>query len=139
MREDRPIPFYGSGNTLRDYTFVRDTVAGIQLALNYTASQYEVINLGNGVPVSLSELVAALGLKAKHEPQPTQPGDVFQTWADLSKARSLLQYRPRTQLIDGLRDSAEWLTVANRPVNGAGLRVATARSETMTGKYASQQ
>ena len=55
-----PIPVYGDGSTSRDYTFVDDTVRGIIGAINYTATDFEIINLGNNYTVSLKELVAAI-------------------------------------------------------------------------------
>jgi UDP-glucuronate 4-epimerase len=110
----QPLPFYGDGSTRRDYTYIDDIVAGIIGALHYTATPYEVINLGNNQTVSLAELVAALetafGKKAVLDRQPDQPGDVPQTWADIGKAGRLLGYRPTTTLADGLTKFAAWLT-----------------------------
>ena len=113
MRSGKPVPFYGDGSTKRDYTFIADIVDGVVRALTYTATRFEVINLGNHHCVSLAELVnavgAALGIKPLTDPQPEQPGDVPQTWADISKARQLLGWEPRTKLADGLRAYREWL------------------------------
>jgi len=113
MLAGRPIPFYGNGRARRDYTFVEDTVAGIVAAMAYTATPYEIINLGNDNAVSLSELVGeledVLGVPARLEHLPDQPGDVPQTWASLDKARRLLGYAPRTTLHAGLCTFASWL------------------------------
>lgn len=112
LREDRSIPFFGDGSTRRDYTFVADTVAGIIGALNYSATPFEVINLGNDRTVSLADLVAAIeraaGASARLDKLPEQPGDVPQTWADISKARRLLGYAPATTLEDGLAGFRAW-------------------------------
>jgi UDP-glucuronate 4-epimerase len=112
-----PIPFYGDGKSRRDYTFVEDIVAGIQSAANYKASMFEIFNLGNNRTVSLAELVGALedvlGLRATLDIQPEQPGDVPQTWADVSKAGELLGYSPRTELRAGLRRFVEWQDLQN--------------------------
>ena len=108
-----PIPLFGDGSTRRDYTFVGDTVAGIRAAMDYTASQYEVINLSNETTVTLTELVnaveATVGKRAEICRLPEQPGDVPQTWGDISKARRLLNYQPSTKLVDGLEKFVEWL------------------------------
>lgn len=108
-----PINFYGDGSTRRDYTFVSDTVEGIMAALEFTDSSYEVINLGNNQPVTLSELVATieevLGKKALLNKLPEQPGDVPVTFADISKAQQLLGYAPRVGLREGLVRFREWL------------------------------
>ena len=109
----KPIPFYGDGSTRRDYTYIDDIVAGIRAAIDYEASPYEVINLGNHRTVSLLEMVGAIekavGKAAVLDRQPDQPGDVPQTFADISKARALLGYEPRTDFETGVRRFAEWL------------------------------
>ena len=113
MRAGKPVPFFGDGTMRRDYTFIADIVNGIRAAMDYRGSQYEVINLGNTHPVSLNEMVRgleeALGVRAELDRRPEQPGDVPQTWADVSKARELLGWGPRTEFGEGLRRFAEWL------------------------------
>ncbi|MGB9902821.1 hypothetical protein [Methanothrix sp.] len=82
-------------------------------AMDYSATQYEIINLGNNHIVGLMEMVRALesllGMKADLEFLPEQPGDVPQTWADVIKAERLLGYRPGTEFADGLRRFVEWI------------------------------
>lgn len=108
------IPFFGDGNTRRDYTYIDDIIQGVRAAMDYEATQYEVVNLGNNQTVSLSEMVQALerilGVKAKIERLPEQPGDVPQTWADVSKARTLLGYAPMTDFAAGLALFCQWLS-----------------------------
>lgn len=122
-----PIPVYGTGEMRRDFTYVADTVDGIVAAMDYDASPYEVINLGNDAPVTVLELVraieAALGERAVIDWQPEQPGDVPQTWASVEKAARLLGYRPRRTLEDGLAAFASWLRadVAQPAVPGIGV------------------
>ena len=106
MKAGRPIPVFGDGSTRRDYTYVDDVVEGIRSALTYTASSYEVINLGNNKTVSLREMIEALeqalGVPANLEWLPEQPGDVPRTWANVDKARRLLGYEPRTLFAAGV-------------------------------------
>jgi UDP-glucuronate 4-epimerase len=113
MLKGERIPFFGTGDARRDYTYVDDTVAGIRAAMEYDGTPYEVMNLGNNRAVSLRELVGALeatfGVRARTQPLPDQPGDVPQTWASIDKAARLLAYRPSTPLDEGLRRFAEWL------------------------------
>jgi len=110
IRAGKPIQVFGDGSTSRDYTFVRDTVQGIRSAMDYRKSLYEVVNLGSDHPVTLSELIAELeqsqGRKAILEWQTEQPGDVPHTWADLTKARSILNYKCSVSLEEGLREFA---------------------------------
>ena len=114
MRAGRTIPVFGDGGTSRDYTFIEDVISGVRAAMDYTGTQYEVINLGNTHTVTLSEMIAglerALGVSARIERHPEQPGDVPQTWANVDKARALLGYNPSTPYRDGVTRFAAWLT-----------------------------
>jgi UDP-glucuronate 4-epimerase len=107
----RPIPVFGDGSTARDYTYVEDIVDGVLAASERTLG-YEVINLGESQTVTLARLIelleAALGKKAIIDRQPLQPGDVPITYADISKARRLLGYDPRTKIETGIPKFVEW-------------------------------
>ena len=113
IREGRPIPVFGTGGTRRDYTFVDDIVSGIVAAMSYSASNFEVINLGNNATISLDEMIGhleqALGQRAIIDRQPEQSGDVPQTWAAIEKARNHLKYEPATRFDDGVRRFVDWL------------------------------
>jgi UDP-glucuronate 4-epimerase len=113
MLAGQPIPVFGDGRTRRDYTFVDDVVRGVRAAIDYTATPYEVINLGNTTTVTLAEMIAGLeqvlGVTAKIDRHPEQAGDVPQTWANIDKARALLGYNPGTRYQDGARRFVEWL------------------------------
>ncbi len=108
------IPMFGDGSTSRDYTFVDDVIAGVRAAMTYTASSYEVINLGNNRTVGLREMISALehalGVTATIERHPEQPGDVPRTWARIDKARELLNYNPATTFDQGVKAFCEWLS-----------------------------
>jgi UDP-glucuronate 4-epimerase len=108
----QPIPVFGDGTTRRDYTYVDDIIAGVRAAIDYDQSKYEVINLGESRTVELGELISlierALDLKAEIDRQPPQPGDVPQTFADISKARQLLGYNPQTQIEEGIKKFVAW-------------------------------
>ena len=112
INNGEPINFFGDGNTLRDYTFVKDTVGGIVAAMKYDHSNFEIINLGNNNPVTLSQLVSTiekvLDKKAILNKLPEQQGDVPVTCADISKAQQLLNYDPSTKLEDGLTQFISW-------------------------------
>ena len=112
INSGEPINFFGDGNTLRDYTFVKDTVGGIVAAMKYDKSNFEIINLGNNNPVTLSQLVSTiekvLDKKAILNKLPEQEGDVPVTCADITKAQQLLNYQPATKLEDGLTEFVNW-------------------------------
>lgn len=113
------VPLYGQGHTRRDYTFVGDIVQGLRAALDYEGERYAIMNLGCGKTVSLVDMIAALedvmGMRARIDPGPEQPGDVPQTWADISKARRELGYEPKTSLHDGMAVFRDWLLEVYRP------------------------
>lgn len=123
----KPLPIFGQGETGRDYTYIDDIVAGVLSALEYTFSPaggtpFEIFNLGNSQPVKLSELVrlleCATGKKAVLQQEALQQGDVPLTWADISKAGRLLDYRPQTTIEQGLKKFVEWYR-ATDPVQRA--------------------
>jgi UDP-glucuronate 4-epimerase len=107
----KPIPFFGDGSTSRDYTFIDDIVAGYLAALRYDC-RFDIFNLGNSSPVSLSKLVelieSSTGRRAAVDRQPAQPGDVERTYADITKAGRLLGYHPATPLRTGIARFVEW-------------------------------
>jgi UDP-glucuronate 4-epimerase len=109
---NQPITMYGDGSTSRDYTYVDDIVKGIVSAITFDKSLFEIINLGNNYAVSLKELIANIeeitGSKARIDQQPEQPGDVPRTFADILKAKELLNYQPTTKLQDGLKNFYNW-------------------------------
>ncbi|NUN48203.1 MAG: NAD-dependent epimerase/dehydratase family protein [Candidatus Brocadiae bacterium] len=117
MLDGKPVPVFGSGRSRRDYTYIDDIVQGVRAACGWTGS-FEIVNLGESRTVSLSGLLAALekalGVKAKRTALPDQPGDVPVTWADVSRARGLLRYRPTTPLETGLARFASWLRRGER-------------------------
>jgi UDP-glucuronate 4-epimerase len=111
----QPIPVFGDGTTRRDYTYIDDIITGVRAAIDYDQTNYEVINLGESRTVELRELIALLekelDMHATIDRQPLQPGDVQQTFADIDKARRLLNYNPQTQIEAGIRKFVEWFRI----------------------------
>lgn len=107
-----PIPVFGDGSTRRDYTYIVDIVGGILGALHYDQTPYEVINLGNDQTVTLSEMIETIetvvGKSATINRLPEQPGDVPQTWADVTKAKKLFGYEPKTTFKKGVEQFYNW-------------------------------
>ncbi|MEY2516008.1 MAG: UDP-glucuronate 4-epimerase, partial [bacterium] len=110
------IPVLGSLDSFRDYTFVDDIVAGIVAALQ-TAEPWLVVNLGSGRPITLGDMIAGieteLGLPATKDMLPPAEGDLFGTWADVSRARDVLGYEPSTVFADGVREFIRWFRDAS--------------------------
>lgn len=105
------ILMFGEGRSRRDYTFIDDIISGILACRRYTFG-YEVFNLGRSDTVELAELIekieTVLNKKAKVTVKPNQPGDVNQTFADISKAQRMLDFEPTTSIDDGLKIFADW-------------------------------
>lgn len=120
MLQGQPVPVFGDGSTSRDYTYVNDIVSGIRSSIDYNMSMYEIINLGNNKTVTLDELIKSLertlGVEACSQYHPPQPGDVPRTFADISKADRLLNFRPKTMFEEGLREFARWLREKDMPI-----------------------
>ncbi|MGH9820903.1 MAG: GDP-mannose 4,6-dehydratase [Pyrinomonadaceae bacterium] len=112
ISEDKPMPMFGDGSTRRDYTYVDDIIQGVRAAIDYNGSMHEVFNLGESETTELKRLIelieAALGKKAFIENKPMQPGDVPVTFADISKARKVLGYSPKTKIEEGIPKFTDW-------------------------------
>jgi UDP-glucuronate 4-epimerase len=110
--EGRPVQQFGDGSTQRDYTYVDDIVQGVVSSLAYEGPLFDVFNLGESQTVALRDLIAliekTLGRAATIERKPEQPGDVPVTFADITKARALLGYDPRTKIADGIPKFVDW-------------------------------
>ena len=111
LKKGQAIPFFGDGSTSRDYTYIDDIIDGIMGAL-FSEDQFAIFNLGNSEPVKLDELVHAIGKRLNIEPeldrQKIPTGDVQQTFADVSRAKSRLNYMPKISIEDGIYQFVNW-------------------------------
>jgi dTDP-L-rhamnose 4-epimerase len=111
----QPPVIYEDGQQARDFTHVSDIVQGLLLAMDKPEADYEVFNLGTGIPTSIAEVARML---VKHladddiEPQilnQFRAGDIRHCYADLTKAHSLLGFEPKVSLDEGLNDLLTWV------------------------------
>jgi UDP-glucuronate 4-epimerase len=117
VAKGEPIPMFGDGSTSRDYTYIDDIVAGILGAWDRTGRAergfFRIYNLGGSQPVTLKEMIDAIGRVSGRTPAirqlPMQPGDVDRTFADLSRSTAELGYEPRTPFDEGLAHQWRWL------------------------------
>ena len=109
--EGRPVPVFGDGSALRDYTYIDDIVDGVLGALDRGRGD-RVYNLGESETTSLLELVRriadALGREPRIEFRPAQPGDVPTTYADIARARRELGYHPAVKVAEGIPRFVAW-------------------------------
>ena len=112
------IRIFNNGDMMRDFTYVEDIVTGVMNMLNHPpkdngkGARYKIYNIGNNSPEKLMYFVEtleeALGRKAKKEFLPMQPGDVYQTYADVSELIKDFGFKPETSLKDGLTEFVKW-------------------------------
>jgi UDP-glucuronate 4-epimerase len=111
LEQGDPLPAFGDGSSERDYTFVDDIMDGVVKAHDRSEG-FRIYNLGESTTISLRDLVTAIGRATGQEPQidwqPSQPGDVPVTFADVSRAREELGYAPEVDLEQGLARFVEW-------------------------------
>lgn len=119
--EGTPIELFGDGSQSRDFTFVDDIALGT-IAASERKVGYEIINLGGGnnpisLKVVLSQLENLLGKKAKYDLKPFHIADLKETWADISKAEKLLEWKPKISLEEGLKRSVDWYLNVGKKLN----------------------
>ncbi|WP_405080691.1 NAD-dependent epimerase [Pectobacterium versatile] len=126
---NEPIDIYNNGNLSRDFTYIDDIVEGVIRIINIipgrnedwsvesgspatSSAPYRIYNIGNGSPVKLMDFVTALekalGIEAKKNFLPMQPGDVYQTWADTENLFSVTGYQPKVDINEGVARFVEW-------------------------------
>lgn len=119
IAEGKPIQMFGDGTTRRDYTYIDDIIQGVRAAIEYKGSMHEVFNLGESETTELKHLIELLegnlDMHAEIDRQPMQPGDVPATFADISKAKKLLNYNPQTKIEEGIPKFVEWFRQQNNP------------------------
>ena len=113
-----PLPVFNNGDMRRDFTFIDDVTACIQViaekapVFSKDERPHRVYNIGNHTPVPLLEMIATLeeatGCKAKIDMKPMQPGDVKQTYADVSRLSADYGFNPKTPISEGLKSFVDW-------------------------------
>lgn len=110
IAEGKTVRVFGDGTQTRGFTYLDDISSGTILALKELG--YEIINLGGHESISINDLIAkferAIGKKANIKYEPAHPADMSASWADVSKARELLGWRPECTLDEGIKQVADW-------------------------------
>lgn len=110
ISEGLPVTIYGDGSQERDFTYVDDIARGTIAALKPLG--YQIINLGSDCPITVSQCLRTVeevtGKEAIIERKPVHPADVFATWADISRARQLLNWEPKVMYRDGITNLVNW-------------------------------
>lgn len=113
-----PIQIYNHGDMMRDFTYIDDIVTGVQNILcnppvpDENGAAYKIYNIGNNKPEKLMDYIAilekCLGREAKKEYLPMQPGDVYETYADVQELIDDFGFKPSTTIEEGLGQFAQW-------------------------------
>lgn len=117
ISEGETVKMFGDGTTKRDYTYISDIVGGVISALEKNF-KFEIINLGNNKPIELRQFISViernLGKNAKIKREKLPQGDVPITYADIGKAKRLLNYEPVIGIEEGMKKFIEWYLEENR-------------------------
>jgi UDP-glucuronate 4-epimerase len=105
------IELFGDGTQSRDFTYVDDIARGTVAALNHKG--YDIINLGGGRnPITINQIIEwvedLVGKKAQIDYKPFNAADIKETWADISKAKQLLDWEPKVDVYEGIRRTIHW-------------------------------
>ncbi len=111
VSKNKTLKMFGDGTSQRDYTYIDDIVTGILFSLEKEL-EFEIINLGNSKTIELKYFINLVGKLLNKKPRikqlPEQPGDVPTTYADITKAKKLLDYNPKTSFEDGMEKLVGW-------------------------------
>lgn len=109
---NKPVPVYGDGSFKRDFTYIDDTVSGINQAIKHLKG-FNVFNFGNSRTISVLEMVKELekrlDKKAIIDFKDEQLGDVKLTYADISKSKKIIGYNPKVDFKMGIKNFVNWL------------------------------
>tara|TARA_Y100000589_G_scaffold329678_1_gene376950 strand:- start:6830 stop:7855 length:1026 start_codon:yes stop_codon:yes gene_type:complete len=127
--DDKPIKVFNNGDMLRDFTYVDDVVESLlRLILKIPVNNdffnrdepdpssswapHKIFNIGNSKPVKLMDYISAIekaiGKKGRKEYLPMQPGDVKETMSDSSELEKWIDFRPNTDIEEGIKNFVEW-------------------------------
>jgi UDP-glucuronate 4-epimerase len=111
-RAGQPLPIFGDGSAIRDFTWVGDVAAAVMAAADRRLP-WDILNIGSDAPIRLDDLVDCIGDAVQRpiriERLPLQNGDVPRTHADITRARAALDWAPSTTIADGLRQYVAWV------------------------------
>lgn len=112
LLHDQPPPIFGTGQQSRDFTFIENVISANYRAATTPGIKHEVFNVANGKDNTVLQVVALLnkiiGKDIAPQYLPVRPGDVFRTWADISKISSRIGYQPLVSFEEGLRRTVEY-------------------------------
>jgi len=116
LLENRPPTIFGDGEQTRDFTYIANVVNGVLRAAEAPGASGQIINVATGGRISLNQLFEEMrrliGADVRPTYAPTRAGDVRDSQAEISKARTLLGYEPIVSFEDGLKNTLDWYRTA---------------------------
>ncbi len=113
--DNKAINVFNNGDMLRDFTYIDDIIDGVIRCMDFQSVKMppaEIFNIGNSEPINLMEFIETLeteiGIKAKRNMMPIQPGDVKVTYADTAKLNESINYQPKTHIKEGVSHFVKW-------------------------------
>ena len=119
IHENKPITMFGDGSMQRDYTYVGDVVEGIYSCVQICLKEkdHRIYNIGNNSPITLTNLIHTcediVGTKAIIIKSDVPEGDVPITYANIDKSKRELNYHPRTNIHEGIKQTYNWFNSLN--------------------------
>lgn len=118
ISKGEPIKVFNNGNLSRDFTYIDDIIEGTIRVIDHIPTNspaYKIYNIGCGHPTQLMDFIhtieQCMGIKAKMNMQPMQPGDVYQTYADTTKLEKEIGYKPKVKLTEGIDEFIKWYKI----------------------------
>ena len=110
QRGENPLRVWGDGSAIRDFAFSRDVAEGIILAIHH-GTRGDFVNIGSGIGFTIKELIESLNifLDFNYEFDESKPSGFPKRIMDISRARNWINYNPTTSLLDGLKETWQWL------------------------------
>lgn len=112
--DEKPIRVFNNGDLMRDFTYISDIVSGITKTIDIpqSTSLYNIFNIGNNNPVKLIDFIKEIELNCERsavlDMQPMQPGDVYQTYADITSLNKSVGYKPKVNINQGIMEFVNW-------------------------------
>ncbi|MCH7972645.1 MAG: NAD-dependent epimerase/dehydratase family protein, partial [Bacteroidetes bacterium] len=121
--ENKPIDVYNKGKMSRDFTYIDDNIEALRLLLlhpqkNESGGLPLILNLGNNSPINLMEFINIIETKLEKKAicnyTEMQPGDMDETWADVSKLGNKINFKPSVNIETGMKKFIDWYVTYNR-------------------------
>ena len=121
IQNDQTIPVYNHGKCYRDYTYIDDIISGMINILESPSLSFDIVNLGESATISTQDLITLiethLNKKATLNLLAPQQGDVEQTYADITHAKTKYGYNPQFPIQEGIQLFIDWFKTSHKTIH----------------------